>query len=181
MTVAETSRPAASAEFVLTPATIQSANILTADDPHVLRAHLAISFDASDIDTGGVDTFVTWELHKIDSIADVMRVAGVGAWHRLESGDGAEIQVITRTPRERWGDSFPIIGLASKDFVPMIGWSQCPPYNHLGNVFMFPQVGGEDGWAAWPKDQPPRYNGSGEPCDMWTGPCLCGAMHRKGK
>lgn len=37
----------------------------------------------------------------------------------------------------------------------------------------------QSGFVAWPISQPPRYNGSGEPCDMWIGPCLCGAMHTK--
>jgi len=34
---------------------------------------------------------------------------------------------------------------------------------------------------AWPNDKPHRYNGSGTPCDMWTGPCSCGATHKDGK
>jgi hypothetical protein len=33
------------------------------------------------------------------------------------------------------------------------------------------------GFVAWPDDHPPQYNGSGEPCDMWIGPCSCGATH----
>lgn len=37
------------------------------------------------------------------------------------------------------------------------------------------------GFVAWPKDQPPRYNACTEPCDMWTGPCACGAWHTEGK
>lgn len=37
------------------------------------------------------------------------------------------------------------------------------------------------GFVAWPSDQPKQYNGSGEPCDMWEGPCLCGAWHRDGR
>lgn len=36
------------------------------------------------------------------------------------------------------------------------------------------------GFVAWPRLIPPRYNGSGEPCDMWTGPCCCGATHKEG-
>jgi len=35
------------------------------------------------------------------------------------------------------------------------------------------------GFVPWPADQPPRYNGSGTPCDMWIGPCSCGATHLK--
>lgn len=35
--------------------------------------------------------------------------------------------------------------------------------------------------AAWPADQPKRYNACTDPCDMWTGPCACGAWHREGK
>lgn len=33
------------------------------------------------------------------------------------------------------------------------------------------------GFVAWPREQPPQYNGCGEPCDMWIGPCLCGGTH----
>lgn len=33
------------------------------------------------------------------------------------------------------------------------------------------------GFVGWPADQPPQYNGSGTPCDMWIGPCSCGATH----
>jgi hypothetical protein len=32
----------------------------------------------------------------------------------------------------------------------------------------------------WPIDKPLRYYGSSEPCDMWTGPCSCGATHTEG-
>lgn len=32
-------------------------------------------------------------------------------------------------------------------------------------------------FAPYPKDRPPRYNASSEPCDMWIGPCCCGAWH----
>lgn len=31
--------------------------------------------------------------------------------------------------------------------------------------------------VAYPKDRPPRYNACTEPCDMWIGPCCCGAWH----
>ncbi len=33
----------------------------------------------------------------------------------------------------------------------------------------------------WPHDVDKRYNGSSSPCDMWTGPCSCGAWHTEGK
>ena len=33
------------------------------------------------------------------------------------------------------------------------------------------------GFVPWPAGKPPRYNGSGEPCDMLIGPCSCGATH----
>jgi len=36
------------------------------------------------------------------------------------------------------------------------------------------------GWEPW-GSRPPRYNGSGEPCDTWTGACSCGATHIEGK
>jgi hypothetical protein len=32
----------------------------------------------------------------------------------------------------------------------------------------------------WPDDQPPKYNACKDPCDMWTGPCCCGAWHKAG-
>jgi hypothetical protein len=31
--------------------------------------------------------------------------------------------------------------------------------------------------ASWPDGEPPRYNGSGDPCDAWIGACCCGATH----
>lgn len=37
------------------------------------------------------------------------------------------------------------------------------------------------GFQDWPENQPLQYNGSGTPCDMWTGPCACGAWHRDGR
>ncbi len=36
------------------------------------------------------------------------------------------------------------------------------------------------GFEPWSELRSPRYNGSGEPCDMWTGPCCCGATHNQG-
>jgi hypothetical protein len=35
-------------------------------------------------------------------------------------------------------------------------------------------------WRPWPEDQPLRYNGCSDPCDAWTGPCICGAWHKEG-
>lgn len=35
--------------------------------------------------------------------------------------------------------------------------------------------------VVWPVDEPKRFNGRNQPCDMWTGPCSCGAWHREGK
>jgi hypothetical protein len=32
-------------------------------------------------------------------------------------------------------------------------------------------------FAPYPADRPPRYNACNEPCDMWIGPCCCGAWH----
>ena len=32
-------------------------------------------------------------------------------------------------------------------------------------------------FVPYPDDLPPRYNGSGTPCDMLIGPCSCGATH----
>lgn len=31
--------------------------------------------------------------------------------------------------------------------------------------------------VAYPADKPPRYNGCSQPCDVWSGPCCCGAWH----
>lgn len=36
------------------------------------------------------------------------------------------------------------------------------------------------GFAPW-GSRAPRYNGRSEPCDMWTGPCSCGATHIEGE
>lgn len=33
----------------------------------------------------------------------------------------------------------------------------------------------------WPDDKPTRYNACTDPCDMWTGPCACGAFHKDGQ
>lgn len=33
----------------------------------------------------------------------------------------------------------------------------------------------------WPKDVPPYFNTLAEPCDMWDGPCCCGALHQYGE
>jgi hypothetical protein len=35
-------------------------------------------------------------------------------------------------------------------------------------------------FVPWPTDKHVRYNGAGQPCDMWTGPCACGAFHVEG-
>jgi hypothetical protein len=37
------------------------------------------------------------------------------------------------------------------------------------------------GFTRWPANEPPRYNGQAEPCDMWNGPCSCGAWHQEGR
>lgn len=39
----------------------------------------------------------------------------------------------------------------------------------------------ESTWVPWPDDQPRRKNHSGEPCNMWTGPCACGSWHEGGE
>lgn len=36
-------------------------------------------------------------------------------------------------------------------------------------------------FVAWPADQPERFNACTDPCDMWTGPCACGAWHKEGR
>lgn len=37
-------------------------------------------------------------------------------------------------------------------------------------------------WVSWPADVPRRrLMGSNFPCDMWTGPCSCGAVHEEGR
>lgn len=32
----------------------------------------------------------------------------------------------------------------------------------------------------WPAGFPLRYNACTDACDMWTGPCACGAWHKDG-
>jgi len=32
----------------------------------------------------------------------------------------------------------------------------------------------------WPLDAPAMFNANNEPCDMWNGPCCCGAVHEEG-
>lgn len=39
----------------------------------------------------------------------------------------------------------------------------------------------DPGFIPWPSDQPPRFNACTDPCDMWTGPCACGAWHKDGR
>lgn len=35
---------------------------------------------------------------------------------------------------------------------------------------------GEPKWMPWPSNEPVQFNG-GQLCDMWIGPCACGATH----
>lgn len=37
------------------------------------------------------------------------------------------------------------------------------------------------GFVPWPDDKPARYNACTDPCDMWDGPCACGAWHKDGR
>ncbi len=46
-------------------------------------------------------------------------------------------------------------------------------------IAIFEASSKEGGFVEWPAGQPLQYNGSGEPCDMWIGPCICGATHIK--
>ena len=34
-------------------------------------------------------------------------------------------------------------------------------------------------WTAWPKGFE-QFNACTDPCDMWDGPCACGAWHKDG-
>ncbi len=34
--------------------------------------------------------------------------------------------------------------------------------------------------CAWPQHIFKQYNACTDPCDMWTGPCACGAAHNEG-
>lgn len=37
-------------------------------------------------------------------------------------------------------------------------------------------------WVSWPANEARRrLMGSNFPCDMWTGPCSCGAVHEEGR
>lgn len=40
---------------------------------------------------------------------------------------------------------------------------------------------GKSGFIPWPSGGPYRWNACTLPCDMWTGPCCCGATHEEGK
>lgn len=42
------------------------------------------------------------------------------------------------------------------------------------------ELDGERKVTGWPDDAHAMFNGSSEPCDMWSGPCSCGAWHREG-
>lgn len=54
----------------------------------------------------------------------------------------------------------------------------CPhPEPHPIHTQPGPTPREEHGFVRYPKDRPPRYNGSSEPCDMLVGPCSCGAWH----
>lgn len=37
------------------------------------------------------------------------------------------------------------------------------------------------GMVPWPEWAPKQYNACTDPCDMWNGPCACGAWHKNGK
>lgn len=37
------------------------------------------------------------------------------------------------------------------------------------------------GFIPWPTQTPRQWNACTMPCDMWTGPCCCGAWHKEGK
>lgn len=37
------------------------------------------------------------------------------------------------------------------------------------------------GFVPWPENAARRYNACAEPCDMFTGPCCCGAWHEEGR
>lgn len=39
----------------------------------------------------------------------------------------------------------------------------------------------ESGFVPWPDFAPKQHNACTDPCDMWTGPCACGAWHRDGR
>lgn len=36
-------------------------------------------------------------------------------------------------------------------------------------------------WTAWPEWAPKRFNACTDPCDMFDGPCACGAWHKRGR
>lgn len=38
-----------------------------------------------------------------------------------------------------------------------------------------------NGFRVWPKWAPQQYNACTDACDMWDGPCACGAWHKEGK
>jgi len=52
--------------------------------------------------------------------------------------------------------------------------------NRLREVGYKPTLTTANDWMGWPDDKPKRYNACTDPCDMWTGPCACGAWHKDG-
>lgn len=36
-------------------------------------------------------------------------------------------------------------------------------------------------FVAWPADRQAKFNSCAKACDMWTGPCCCGAWHKDGE
>ncbi len=58
--------------------------------------------------------------------------------------------------------------------------TRVPAYASAGPVRADMVVSRLEGFVSW-GDRPSRYNGGGEPCDMSTGPCCCGATHTEGK
>lgn len=46
---------------------------------------------------------------------------------------------------------------------------------------MTPNYVNEGTLVSWPAWAPKQYNACTDPCDMWSGPCACGAWHREGR
>ncbi len=75
-------------------------------------------------------------------------------------------------------------------FAPGVYEHECPACRHVTyfrvekpNLFGN-DVGtrvNTDRFQSWPADVPAQFNGSSDPCDMFNGPCSCGAWHTDGK
>lgn len=76
------------------------------------------------------------------------------------------------------GDNTAAWRLTTPELRNMAAKRYVPARTQLAHVLMLRRGGAN---VKWPADRAQQFNASNEPCDMWTGPCCCGAWHREGK